>query len=604
MGEAEKLPKVEQNSSSSSSETKVVSVTQEQLEKVQDDPAQQTSEEPKLEKTVSRLSLQRKRTNSTVSFDAGPENDDDVTYPHGLKLALVTLSLCLAVFLVALDNTIIATAIPKITDQFNSLSDVGWYGSSYLLTTCALQLFFGKSVSPRSHCFFVETNIGRLYTFYSIKWVYLASIFTFEVGSAICGAAPSSEALIVGRAIAGLGSAGLFSGSLVIIAYTVPIVKRPAYMGIVGAMYGIASVVGPLLGGAFTDGPGWRWCFYINLPLGAITLAVIFFFFTSPQRKQEQKVSFAERVSQLDLGGTALFIVAIVCILLALQWGGSTYPWHNWRIILLFVIFGVLIIAFVVLQWYMGDYATIPFRIISQRSIAAACVWAVFLGGAFFVLVYWVPIWFQAIKQASALKSGIMLIPMILTLVIATIVSGIVTTKLGYYNPFYIASFIFASIGSGLLTTWTIDTGASKWIGYQIIYGFGIGFGMQQPIVTVQAVLPLKDVPVGSAMVTFFQIFGGSLFVSAAQNIFNNRLISEIVQNVPGVDPQIVTHVGATNLARAIPPQFFEGVQKAYNTALTETWYISVALSCLSAIPALLVEWKSVKGQQPTAAAA
>lgn len=449
-----------------------------------------------------------------------------------------------------------------------------------------------------------ETDLDRLYTFYSIKWVFLTSILIFEVGSAVCGAAPTSKALIVGRAIAGLGSSGLFSGCMVIIAYTVPIVRRPAYMGIIGAMYGIASVVGPLLGGAFTDGPGWPWCFYINLPLGAITIAVIAFFFKSPQRKQEQKVPFPERVKQLDLGGTGLFIVAVVCLLLALQWGGSIYPWSNWRIILLFVIFGILITAFLGLQWYMGDYATVPFRIISQRSVAAACAWAVCVGGAFFVLIYWIPIWFQAIKQASALKSGVMLIPMILSLVLASIIGGILTTKIGYYNPFYIASFIFSSIGAGLLTTWSTNTGASKWIGYQIIYGLGIGFGMQQPVVTVQAVLPLKDIPVGSAMVTFFNIFGGSLFVSAAQNIFNNRLISELVKNVPGVDPQIVTHVGATNLARTVAPQFLDGVQRSYNTALTQTWYVSVALSCVSAIPALLIEWKSVKGLQPGAAAA
>lgn len=158
-------------------------------------------------------------------------DEDDIEYPTGIKFAIISASLCLAVFLMALDNTIIATAIPKITDEFKSLDDVGWYASSYLLTTCALQLFFGK-----------------LYTFYSIKWTFLISIGIFEVGSLVCGVAPDSISLIVGRAVAGVGSAGLFCGALVIIAHTVPMAKRPAYTGIIGACYGIASIAGPLLG--------------------------------------------------------------------------------------------------------------------------------------------------------------------------------------------------------------------------------------------------------------------------------------------------------------------------------------------------------------------
>jgi hypothetical protein len=160
---------------------------------------------------------------------ASSDDEDDFEYPTKWRLTAITIALCLSVFCMALDNTIIATAIPRITDQFKALNDVGWYGSSYLLTTCATQLIYGK-----------------FYTFYSIKWIYLTALFIFEIGSLICGVAPNSTTLIIGRAIAGVGAAGIFSGAILIIASTVPLRQRPTYMGLIGGMYGIASVAGPL----------------------------------------------------------------------------------------------------------------------------------------------------------------------------------------------------------------------------------------------------------------------------------------------------------------------------------------------------------------------
>ena len=177
-----------------------------------------------------------------TSVEQQQETGGSSSYPTGPRLAMIIIGLELAVLCVALDNTIIATAIPRITDDFHALSDVGWYGSAYLLTLSAFQLFF-----------------GRLYSIFNIKWTFLLALFIFELGSLICGVAPNSKALIVGRAIAGLGSAGLFSGSMIILAFSTPLEKRPLYTSLITAIYGIASVVGPLLGGVFADHTTWRW---------------------------------------------------------------------------------------------------------------------------------------------------------------------------------------------------------------------------------------------------------------------------------------------------------------------------------------------------------
>lgn len=265
------------------------------------------------------------------------EQNDDSKYPGGTVLALLTFGLCMATFVVALDNTIIATAIPKITTVFDSLNDVGWYGSSYLLTTTALQPSFGK-----------------IYTYYNVKWTYLSALIIFEIGSIVCAAATSSVMLIVGRAIAGAGAAALFSGGMTIVGFSVALRKRALYISLLSSMFGISSVIGPLLGGVLTDRASWRWCFWINLPFGGVALLTVFFFFKNPER-EHTTMTFKEKLRHIDLGGAFLMICGIVCLLLALQWGGTTYPWRSSKVWGCIIGFVLIIALFIALQFKLKD---------------------------------------------------------------------------------------------------------------------------------------------------------------------------------------------------------------------------------------------------------
>jgi MFS family permease len=304
-----------------------------------------------------------------------PDLQDEPQYPGKVKFAFILFGLNLSMFLVGLDNTILSSAIPKITDQFHALGDVGWYASAYLLTNCAFQLFWGK-----------------LYTFYTVKWVYLAALFLFELGSLICAVAPSSMALIIGRAIAGIGAGGVTNGSFLLIAHSVPAPKRPTFVGLLGAMYGLAAIAGPLMGGAFTDNASltWRWCFYINLPLGVAPASVIVFLIPSFAGSNSRQSGALNQIKQMDVPGSLCLLPGVICLLLALQWGGTKYPWDNGRIIALLVLAGLLLIGFTAIQYFSGDRATVPPRVFGNRNVWGAALFGSGATAGFFVMLYYV----------------------------------------------------------------------------------------------------------------------------------------------------------------------------------------------------------------------
>lgn len=448
-----------------------------------------------------------------------------------------------------------------------------------MLTACATQLV-----------------VGRLYTFYNQKTVYLVSLFLFEVGSAVCGAAPNSVAFIIGRAIAGLGSAGIFIGSVLLMIPIVPLRKRPILQGIGGSIFGISSVVGPLLGGAFTDHVTWRWCFYINLPVGGIQAIVVLFTIKQTAPPSNAALGLKSKLIQLDPLGNLFFVPGIVCLLLALQWGGSTYAWSNARIIALLVLAIILVAAFIVVQvWNRNNTATVPLRVIKQRTVAGAFWFTFCTSAAMLAMVYYLPIWFQAIKGVDAVSSGLMLLPLILGLVVASIISGILVSRLGYYTPNLLACSIIAPIGAGLLTTLKTTSGRSEWIGYQVIFGMGLGLGMMQANMAVQCVLPKADIPIGTTINSFAQQLGGAVFVSVCQNIFANDLVRGVRRLAPGISPKAIVSTGATDLRNVLSADELSNVLNAYNGALVNAFIVALAMSCFSIFGSSVIEWKSVK---------
>ncbi|VUC29473.1 unnamed protein product [Clonostachys rosea] len=514
--------------------------------------------------------------------EPAPEESSDVQYPQGLKFIALAGASISAVFLIALDQTIVGTAIPKITAEFNGLDDVSWYAAAYFMT-------FGAA----------QTSAGKIYKFFNLKWTFLWSMLIFEVGSLICGVAPTSKALVAGRAIAGLGGAGLSVGGTSIISLTVPPAKRPLMMGIIGMTYCLSAVLGPLLGGAFTESVTWRWCFYINLPIGGLAAAAVVFFFHLPSAAAPPPATWKEKLLHIDPVGVALVMGAITCFILGLQYGGITHPWNSSVVIGLLVGFGLLSVALITWEIWIGDYAMMMPRLYRRRSLSATAPFQFFFMGSYIVLLYYLPLYFQSILGVSPIRSGVNNLPLMASAAVFALVGGIVVMKTGRAQQVMMIGSMITTAAIGLIYTLDIGTSTARWAGYQVFVGSVMAFAIMHGLAVAQADVGPEDLAAVTANLLFFQTIGGAFSTSIGQSAFVNRLLIALPETAPGVDSAIVLFTGASDLQHVFPEEVLPGVLKAYMVGLKAAFAVAIGFCGAAFLTSLAIPMKKLPSHEP-----
>ncbi|OTA90710.1 hypothetical protein M434DRAFT_397799 [Hypoxylon sp. CO27-5] len=497
----------------------------------------------------------------------------------GWSFYVMVASVTLAVLLMAFNATAVGTAIPAITSEFDTVNDVGWYSSAYLIANCVMVPF-----------------VGKLYSTFRLKSVMITFVLIFELGSLIAALSTSSKMLIIARTISGIGGSGILNGGSTIIAAAVPIASRSLLNGVILGCFGVGQAVGPLIGGALTQGLTWRWCFYINLPVGGLVIVLFMFVVRLPvSRLSEKRMSLLERVLEIDFVGFLAFAVGSLMFLIGLQWGGTVYPWNSPTVIGLMcggvATFGILGIWFA----YKGDAALLPPRLLRDRVNIMITITAFVQSGGSINALYWFPVWFQAIRGADAFQSGIMILPLILAQLVASVICGALVQITGYYLPEVMLGNALVAVGAGLTSTFTPTTSLGDIIGYQILMGAGRGFILQLLVTAMQANVPREDAAIATSYAIFSQLLGGAIFSAVAKAVFTSSIGDALQKFVPGISPSLLIDSGVTEIAKVIPSAQLEGALLAYNEAITHVFYLQLAAGACAFLSGLGMGWKNLK---------
>jgi EmrB/QacA subfamily drug resistance transporter len=470
----------------------------------------------------------------------------------------------LGMLLAALDQTIVSTALPTIVGDLGGLSQLSWVVTAYLLTSTVSSPIYGK--------------IGDLY---GRKGIFQFAIAVFLVGSALSGLSQSIVQLIAFRALQGLGAGGLLVGSLAIIGDVVPARQRGRYQGYFGAVFGAASVVGPLLGGFLVDHLSWRWVFFVNLPLGILALAATSLFLHLPKSRIHH---------QIDYLGAALLGSGVTAIILLTTWGGSQYAWGSPEIIGLGVAGALLLIAFVLVEWHAAE-PIIPLSLFRNSIFSVASAIGLIVGFGLFGAVVFLPQYMQIVKGIDPTTSGLLMLPMMAGLLVASIGSGQLITRYGRYKIFPMVGTALIAVALYLLSTLAPATSQILVSVYIGILGVGLGLVIQVIVLVVQNAVDYRDLGTATSDSTFFRSMGGSFGVSVLGTVFNNTFGQDLARALPhGVSAARLTS-GSGTTSPAQLAQLPQPIHTAYIHAYAQSLDTVFLFALPFAVAAFVLTW-------------
>ncbi|KAK4613981.1 Efflux pump dotC [Fulvia fulva] len=514
------------------------------------------------EHSIKGVVLQQGVPNGDVVEEAGKGQLDETK--KGL-VVIVMLSLCLSVFLCALDATIITTALPTIAEQFNSTAGYTWIASSYLMSEAATTPLWGK----------LGDIFGR-------KPALLLSNLLFLVGSVLCGASTSVEMLIASRAIQGAGAGGIITLVDVIISDLFSMRTRGAYLGLVGATWALACGLGPILGGVFTSQVSWRWCFYVNAPLDGVALIITFLFPLSTPR-----TPIIQGLLAVDWSGTLTITGGVLMILLGLTYGGITYPWNSATVICLIVFGAVTLVLFVFTQWKVARYPIMPLDLFSNRSNVGSLA-VTFAHGWFFMAVfYFMPLYFQAGLGANALLSGVYLLPAVLATGVSAAITGGVISATGRFIPPILLGMTLALLGIGLFIDLDQSSGWAKIILYQLVVGCGLGPNFQAPLVALQAHIAQRDVSTATATFNLVRVMANAISVVIGDVVVANQMNKQQTSLRISLGEERAELLAGENAVASVglmkkwPSEAREIGQRAFSRSLRTVWIVETCFVVL-----------------------